>query len=133
MLRRDRPYVVKNPRAESCAIQRTSACFRADYSNELIHSSALEYVFCGQRESRVTLSAVQHAARYIFPDSRSVLETGTGATAYEPNIVHLRVTIDQEIAARSIFVLADARLHDRCGVQGRKSARHMRPNLFNSL
>ena len=38
-----------------------------------------------------------------------MLESVTGSTAYKPNIFKSRVPVDQEIAVRSVFILADTR------------------------
>src|SRR5215510_10818338 len=74
-----------------------------------------------QSESRMGSGfLVQHEACCLFADGRSVLETMARPAADNPDIVVLRVSIDEEVAVRRVLVLTDARLHDRCAFHGRE-------------
>src|ERR1700722_10773269 len=60
-----------------------------------------------------------------------MLESMPRLAAHKPNIVGAGMPIDQKIAARSIFVLADARLDDRRIAQRRESPRHVLSHFFS--
>src|SRR5207248_5508826 len=53
--------------------------------------------------------------------------------ASEPYVLHFRVPVEQKISARSVLVLAHARLHDRRVAQGRESPRHVFPHRLGHL
>src|SRR5580704_9582888 len=58
-----------------------------------------------------------------------MLESMPRPAADEPNIFGARMPIDQKISARSIFVLANARLDDRRIAQRREPPRHVFSHL----
>ena len=47
----------------------------------------------------------------MLPDSRSVLEPVTGAAAGDPDVLVLRVTVDEEVSAGGVLVLTHATLN----------------------
>ena len=70
--------------------------------------------FCCQTKPRFDSFFVPIDSRSdIFADSRAVFEAMTRSPAREPHVLEFRMTIDQEIAIRSVFVLAHARIDQR--------------------
>src|ERR1700684_2700508 len=61
-----------------------------------------------------------------------MLESMPRTAAHKPQILGARMPVDQKIPARSIFILANARLDDRRVAQGRESPSHIRPHFFGS-
>src|SRR5947209_19430042 len=55
-----------------------------------------------------------------------MFEAVTRAAADKPDVRKHRMTINQEIAVRSVLILADARLKERRGAHVRQSPREMR-------
>src|SRR5690348_735379 len=57
----------------------------------------------------------------------------TRTAAGKPYVLHFGVPVNEKIPARSIFVLAHARLHNRRSAQGRESPRHIFVHGFGHL
>src|SRR5947209_6127352 len=53
-----------------------------------------------------------------------MLKAMPGPTAYQPNVSHRWMSIYQEIPIPGIFILANARLHNRSAPQPRKTLLH---------
>src|SRR5262245_11259324 len=83
-------------------------------------------LFGSQCKSLFDLSAFCDARRDIFAQRRAVFESVAGAASGEPDIVEIWMAVDQEIAVRSVFVLADARFDERGARQRRKPPGHKR-------
>src|SRR5437016_5150475 len=59
-----------------------------------------------------------------------MLESVARAAARKPHVLHFRVPINQEIAARGVFVLADTRFYNGRVAERGKPPRHVRPHCF---
>src|ERR1700738_3012486 len=70
---------------------------------------------------------------HILAEGRSVLKSVPRASSREPDILHLRVPVNQEIAARSIFILAHKRLDQRCFLPSRETLRDVLLCPFDSF
>ena len=70
-------------------------------------------LFRGQRESFLHLSTVDYSLRDIFTQRRSMFESVSRASAGQPNIFKIRMTIDQKISIGGVFILADPRFNER--------------------
>src|SRR6266568_1001995 len=98
------------------------------FSTASENSPLLYRHFRAQRKPRLGLGAVKESSSHIFAQGRAVLEPVSRAPARKPNIFHLRMPVDQKIPVRSIFVLANARFHNRRILQRRKSPRNILSN-----
>src|SRR5580704_369349 len=115
----------------AAALQRPdSRPYLALAHSRLIHGPLLESFLRRQRIARLGRGLVQELARNIFADCRPMLESVPRPAADEPHIFHLRMPVDQKIAVRCIFVLADARLDHWRIPHGRKTAGHIFLNYF---
>src|SRR2546429_4590508 len=66
-----------------------------------------------RRPPRSTLFPYTTLFRSIVAHGRAMLESVARAAARKPHVLHFRVPINQEIAARGVFVLADTRFYNR--------------------
>ena len=57
----------------------------------------------------------------VFAQGGAVLEAVSGAAAYQPDILKIRVAVDQEVAVGGVLVLAEARFDDGGILQGWKA------------
>ena len=83
----------------------------------LKHSPLPRGLFGRQRKPPLDLSAFDDARRDVFAQRGAVFEPMAGAASYQPYVVEIGMAVDQEIAVRSVLVLADARFD-----QGLRSA-----------
>src|SRR5215467_10974241 len=84
----------------------------------------------GQRESRFSVRVAQHLPRDVLAERGTVLESVPGTAADEPDVFHLGVAVDQEVAVRRVFVLADSRFDDGRVFEGRETMRHIVARLL---
>src|SRR5260370_15338542 len=89
----------------------------------------LHRLLAPQRKSLLPLRSVQNPRRHVLPDRRPVLEPVPRPAAHEPNVLHLRMPVDQKISVPSIFVLAYAGLHNPPPPHPRKPLLHRTPRL----
>ena len=66
-----------------------------------------------ETKPRVGLAIFRHQLRNHLSQRWPVLETMTGAAAYQPDIRLRRMPVDDEIAVGSLLVLANAALDER--------------------
>src|SRR5215471_4256282 len=81
------------------------------------HRSSVPLLLAGQRKTRLGRSILKNSRTQILPDCRAMLEAVTGTAAGEPNIVELRMAIDEEIAIPGVLVLADTGLDNGRGTE----------------
>src|SRR5260370_664564 len=77
--------------------------------------------------------SVHSPPRQSAPDCRPGLDPVLRPAAHEPNVLHLRMPVDQKLSVPSIFVLAYARLHNRRPAQPRKPLLHKTPRFFRAF
>jgi hypothetical protein len=81
----------------------------------------------------VPFVAKAKAASGVVLPAINVLEPVTGAAAGEPDVLVLRVAIDEEVAGGRVLVLADATLNEWCGAHTRESATHPRSRGLDAV
>src|SRR5947207_58554 len=88
-----------------------------------VHGAVLHGGFGAQSEARLRLarSRRRHVCD-VLADNGAVLEAVAGAAADEPDVFKRRVAVNQEVAVRSVLVLADARLDDGRGAERGQTA-----------
>src|SRR5713101_4857830 len=74
-----------------------------------------------QEESRLLSPFLQNPSGHVVTHRGSMLEPVSRPTTHQPHISHFRVTVDQEISARRIFILAHSCLNDRSISQTRET------------
>src|SRR5713226_673668 len=99
----------------------------------LKYGPPLHRLLAPQRKSLLPLRSVQNPRRHVLPDRRPVLEPVPRPAAHEPNVLHLRMPVDQKISVPSIFVLAYSHLHNRRPAQPRKPLLHKTPRFFRAF
>jgi hypothetical protein len=75
-----------------------------------------------QAEARLDRAGPKQAVAGIAPDFRPVLEPMAGTAADQQHIRHVGMKIDQEIAIRAVFILADLGAGQWRVLQERKAA-----------
>src|SRR5215468_5470345 len=86
-----------------------------------------------QAESRLAGPAPQDPFGQVGAHGRAVLETVARSAPDEPDVLGFGMTVDQEVAVRSVLVLAHARFQQwRFGESG-KTAREERPHARHAL
>src|SRR6185503_6050926 len=65
-----------------------------------------------QTETRLRSACAVDHRRHVLTNRWSMFEAVTRSAADEPNILQFRMTIDQEVAIRRVFVLANARFQN---------------------
>src|ERR1700747_1159385 len=94
---------------------------------ESVDRAVLDRLFCCEREAGLDFVfcclGFGYAGRYVFSQRWTVLEAVAGAAAYQPDVVELRMAINQEISVRGVFVLTDAHFDYRCVLQSREATR----------
>ena len=82
--------------------------------------------FGGEREARLDFVFCCGGSNYarcdVFSERWAVLEAVTRTAADQPNVLKVRMLVNQEISVGSILVLADARFDDRRALQSREAA-----------
>jgi len=68
------------------------------------------------------VATFENELRDILTQGGAVFESVAGAAADKPYILEIRMTVDQEIAIRGVFVLADAGFDDGRVAQGGEAA-----------
>src|SRR2546423_9931314 len=106
-------------------------CLRGNPLLLLLKNRALLHrLFAGQRNPRLARSPVQNLPCHILPQRRPMLESVPRSASHKPNVLHLWVLVDQKIPVPRVFVLADARLHNRRIAQSGKSPRDVPARFF---
>src|SRR4030095_12556446 len=77
-----------------------------------IHSAPRYRAFRRECECRFRCRRAGDQPCHMLSDGGPVFEPVTGAAAHEPDVVVLRVAIDEEVATSSVLVLADATLNE---------------------
>src|SRR5256884_122778 len=96
----------------------------------LVHRAFFRGFLGFQRESRLRFCSVQKLPGERVPRGRAMLESVARAAARKPHVLHFRVPINQEIAARGVFVLADTRFYNGRVAERGKPPRHVRAHCF---
>src|SRR5713101_7710700 len=99
----------------------------------LEHRPSLHGPLARQRKPRLFRHSAKNPLRHIFAHRRPVLEPVSRSAAYKPDVLDLRVPVNQEISIPSIFVLANARLHDRRAPQCRKPPLDKSPRFIRAF
>ena len=86
----------------------------------LIHRPHLHRLFTRNRKARFSGSIAQDSGAQVIGDRRTMLESVAGAAAGNPDIVKIRMAVNQKVAVGSVFILADTGLQDRSIVHCRK-------------
>ena len=105
------------------------ARFRPSLRPRLVNRPILNIFLRRQRKSRLDAPRLRNSLRHVLPQRRSVLESMPRPAARNPHIFEIGMPVNQKIPARSIFVLADARFHQRRILQRRKSLPQIRARL----
>src|SRR5262249_24871932 len=84
-------------------------------------------------EASLDGAALQNPRGDVFAHGRAVLEAVAGAAPDQPQVVPLRMTVDQEIPVGSVLVLADLASDERRSLQGRKASTHEIPDAGESF
>src|SRR5262245_55962537 len=79
----------------------------------LVHSSLLDLLLRREAEARLACAALENSGSHVLAHRRPVLEPVTRTAADQPQVLVVRVTIDQEIAVGRVLVLADLASDER--------------------
>src|SRR5262245_17971545 len=88
-----------------------------------IDGSSRISAFVRNGEPGIGVLTVEHHARRQLSDRGSMLEAMTGSTANDPDVVVLRMAIDQEVTGLGVLVRTHAGLDDGRAGQRRHPAR----------
>src|SRR6188472_1074975 len=72
-----------------------------------IHSAPRDRALRRERECRFRCRRAGDQPGHMLSDGGPVFEPVTGAAAHEPDVLVLRVAIDEEVATGGVLVLAD--------------------------
>jgi hypothetical protein len=75
-----------------------------------IDFSLLRSLFGGECEPWLNLGISGNQCSNMFADRGTVLESVSGATTCQPNILKFRMLVDQEVSVRGVLILANTRL-----------------------
>src|SRR5437879_611005 len=101
--------------------------------NRLEYCSLLHHFLVKQRKSWLGFRSVQNLRRNVLTDRRPMFEPVARTSAHEPNVLHIWMAVNQEIAIPCVFVLAHARLDNGRAAQGWKSLLDKSPRLCRAL
>src|SRR3954470_15319395 len=71
--------------------------------------------------------------RSALAEGRAVLESVPGAAAHEPDVIRVRVPVEDEASVRRVLILADAALEQRRAAHAGETFLHMRARVFEAL